>query len=250
MSSASIPHANATELVYFRKRIGTEGARLVLEESIRINHDYDQESGGTVYIDSTVQEKNITYPTDAKLLKKIVSKCKKISEIHGFKERQSYSLVLKKVYLDERFRNNPRNHKKAIRADRKLHTIRGRLIRELERHLKASGIEAYDKLLGIFHHVFEQRRSSKDKIYSLHESQVECICKGKEHKKYEFWNKVSIARTAGDLIVGAVSFRKKHDSKTFEGKLEQIRNNTGQLPELVACDRGYRGVKECLGVKF
>ena len=66
------PPCNATEPVHFRKRIGAEGARLILEESIRINHDHDQESGGTVYIDSTVQEKNITYPTDAKLLKKIV----------------------------------------------------------------------------------------------------------------------------------------------------------------------------------
>jgi len=74
--------------------------------------------------------------------------------------------------------------------------------------------------------------------------------KGKEHKKYEFGNKASIARTAGGLIVGDVSFRKEHDSKTLEGTLEQIRNNTGQLPELVACDRGYRGVKECLGVNF
>ena len=82
------PPCNVTEPVHFRKRIGAEGARLILEESIRINHDHDQKSGGTVYIDSSVQEKNITYPTDSKLLKKIVSKCKKISEIHGFKERQ------------------------------------------------------------------------------------------------------------------------------------------------------------------
>ena len=225
--SINLP-CNATEPVHFRKRIGAEGARLILEESIRINHDHDQESGGTVYIDSTVQEKNITYPTDAKLLKKIVSKCKKISEKHGFKEGQSYSGVLKKVYLDERFRNNPRNHKKALRADGKQRTITGRLIRELERHLKASGIEAYDKLPGIFHPVLEQRCSSKDKIYSLHEPRVECICKSKEHKKYKFGNKVSIAVTGGGLIVGAVSFRKEHDSKTLEGTLEQIRNNTGQ----------------------
>ena len=154
------------------------------------------------------------------------------------------------MYLEERFRNNARNHKKALRADRKLRTITGRLVRELERHLKVATIEAYDKLLVIFHHVLEQTRYSKDKIYSLHEPQVECIGKGKEHKKYEFGNKVSIAKTAGGLIVGAVSFRKEHDSKTLQGMLEQIRNNTGQLPELVGCDRSYRGVKECLGVKI
>ncbi|MDD4593412.1 MAG: transposase [Parabacteroides sp.] len=172
------PPCNATELIHFRKLIGAEGTRLILEESIRINHDHYQESSGTVYIGSTVQEKNITYPTDAKLIKKIISKCKNISEKHGFEERQSYSRILKKVYLEERFWNNPRNHKKALRADRKLRTITGRLVRELERHLKVSTIEAYDKLLVIFHHVLEQTRCSNYKIFSLHEPQVECIGKG------------------------------------------------------------------------
>lgn len=154
------------------------------------------------------------------------------------------------MYLNEHFSNNRHNHKNAVRADRKLHTIASRLARELERHLKAASIEEYDKLLAFFHHVLEQTHCSNDKIYSLHGPQAEYIGKGKEHKKYEFGNKVSIARTTGCLIVGAISFCKEHDSKTLEGLLEQIRNDTGQLPKLVACDRGYRGIKECLGIKI
>ncbi|MGL5257673.1 MAG: IS5 family transposase [Proteocatella sp.] len=242
------PPCNASELVHFRKRIGEDGARLILEESILVNDDHDDESGKTVYIDSTVQEKNITFPTDGKLLKKIVHHCKQLSDKYGFTMRQSYTRVLKLIFLDQRFRNNPRNHKKAIKADRKLKTIAGRLVRELERNLKGAKITIHDQMLSLFHRVLEQKRTSKDKIYSLHEPEVECIGKGKEHKKYEFGNKVSIARTEGGLIVGAVSFRKEHDSKTIEGTLEQIEKNIGKLPPRVACDRGYRGIKECKGV--
>ena len=71
----------ASELVHFRKRIGEEGIALILKESIRINGD---DSGDPhdphVNVDTTVQEKNITFPTDAKLHRKIISKCHAIAE--------------------------------------------------------------------------------------------------------------------------------------------------------------------------
>ncbi len=61
---------DASELVHFRNRIGEEGMELILAESIRVNTDHDDEDHfDTAFIDSTVQEKNITYPTDAKLHK-------------------------------------------------------------------------------------------------------------------------------------------------------------------------------------
>ena len=242
------PPCTQPELSHFRKRIGEEGTRLILQESIRVNDDHDEESGGTVYIDSTVQEKNVTFPTDAKLLKKVVKRCMAISRKHSLPLRQSYTRILKQVYLDQRFRTNPRNHRKAAKADRKLRTIAGRLVRELERNLAERQISGYDGLLSIFYRVLLQRRDSKDKIYSIHEPEVECICKGKEHKKYEFGNKASIARTKGGLIVGAVSFRKEHDSKTVDATLAQVERNTGRLPKQAACDRGYRGIKESMGV--
>jgi hypothetical protein len=40
-----------------------------------------------------------------------------------------------------------------------------------------------------------QNKSDSGKIYSLHEPAVQCISKGKEHKKYEFGSKVSIITT-------------------------------------------------------
>jgi len=95
-----------SELVHFRKRIGEEGVALILKESIRINGD---DSGNPhVNVDTTVQEKNITFPTDAKLHRKIIRKCHKIAETEGVILRQSYTRTLKKLGVDQRFRSHPR----------------------------------------------------------------------------------------------------------------------------------------------
>src|ERR1035437_53459 len=122
-----------TELVEFRKRIGEEGVEMILKESIRINGKDGQEEDAVT--DTTVQEKNITFPTDSKLHKKIIDKCKNIAQRENLELRQSYTRVVKKLSLDQRFRNHPKNYGKARKADRKIKTIAGRLVRELERKL-------------------------------------------------------------------------------------------------------------------
>ena len=185
---ASFP-CNASELVHFRKRIGEKGIELILSESIRVNDDKsDDEHHGTAFIDSTIQEKNVTYPTDAKLQKKIVGKVLEIGKELKLPLRESYTFVLKRIYRDQRFRNHPKNRGKALKADKHLRTIAGRLVRELKRNLGEN--QSYDQLLSIFEKILLQRRKSPHKIYSIHEPDVECISKGKEHKKYELGNKV------------------------------------------------------------
>ena len=238
---------NATELVHFRKRIGEEGIELILKESIRVCKDENEDdqkktNNNTTFIDSTVQEKNITFPTDAKLHKKIIKKCLKISKEECFPVRQTYTRTLKKLFRDQRFRRHPKNRKKAFRADRKIKTIAGRLVRELERN--AGSESKYQELIELYKQVLAQTRKSKNKIYSLHEPDTECLSKGKEHKKYEFGNKVSIIRTSGGLIVGAKSFRKEYDGHTIGAALEQVKKLTGEYPNVLAGDRGYRGQKQ------
>lgn len=92
----------SSELIHFRKRIGKEGIELIFQESIRVNNEEDAEDHhhDTAFIDSTVQEKNITYPTDAKLHKKIVKKVLGIVKKLGLPLRQSYTFVLKGIYRD------------------------------------------------------------------------------------------------------------------------------------------------------
>ena len=109
---------DASELVHFRNRIGEEGMELILAESIRVNTDNDDEDHfDTAFIDSTVQEKNITYPTDAKLHKKIIKNVLKIVHDKSLPLRQSYTRTLKGIYRSQRFRNHPKNRKKALKAD-------------------------------------------------------------------------------------------------------------------------------------
>ena len=123
----------STELVEFRKRIGTEGIELILKESIRVNGkdaDDDNLSG-----DTTVQEKNITYPTDDKLYKKIIDKCQGIADQEQIELRQSYSRTVKKLSTVQRFRKNKGGDVKARKASKKIKTIAGRLTRELKRKL-------------------------------------------------------------------------------------------------------------------
>ena len=234
---------DASELVHFRNRIGEEGMELILAESIRVNTDHDDEDHfDTAFIDSTVQEKNITYPTDAKLHKKIIKNVLKIVHDKCLPLRQSYTRTLKGLYRSQRFRNHPKNRKKALKADRQLRTIAGRLVRELERNLE--GKKGYEKMFELYYRVLSQNRKSKNKVYSLHEPDVVCLSKGKEHKQYEFGNKVSILRSWSGLILGACSFRNEYDGHTIEKTLEQTQRMTGKQVDKLAGDRGYRGIKQ------
>jgi IS5 family transposase len=238
----------STELVEFRKRIGEEGIELILKESIRINGKDGQENDATT--DTTVQEKNISFPTDSKLHKKIISHCKSIAEKENIDLRQTYTRTLKKLTLLQRFRNHPKNHGKAKKADKKIKTIAGRLVRELERKLPAVNI--YQTELELYKKVLLQKRNDKNKIYSLHEPYVQCISKGKEHKKYEFGSKASIIATKNSgIIIGAINIPKNdYDAHTLEPAIEQQQRLTGYTLKNNYVDRGYRGVKNVLGTNI
>jgi|ERR1035438_2138666 IS5 family transposase len=238
----------ATELVEFRKRIGEEGIELIFKESIRINGKDGREQEATT--DTTVQEKNITFPTDAKLHKKIITKCVAIAESEGIKLRQKYTRVVKRLGLNQRFRNHPKNKSKARKADRKIKTIAGRLVRELDRRLVAG--HTFRIALELFQKVLAQQKHDKQKIYSLHEPHVQCIGKGKEHKKYEFGSKVSIMTTKhSGVIIGAINIEKNdYDAHTLKAAIEQQQKLTGIILKNNFADRGYRGVKQVMGTKI
>jgi IS5 family transposase len=233
----------ASELVHFRNRIGAEGVELILKESIRINGKGGKEAKAS--IDTTVQEKNITYPTDSKLHRKIIRKCVGIAAKEGIELRQSYSRTLKKLGVDQRFRNHPKNGVKARKADKKVKTIAGRLVRELQRKLPADN---YNNELELFGKVLRQKRQDKNKVYSLHEPEVVCISKGKEHKKYEFGSKVSITVTQNSgVIIGALNIPGNvYDGHTLDAALEQQQRLTGHVLKEAFVDRGYRGRKQVL----
>ena len=194
----------ATELVEFRKRIGPEGTELILKESIRINGEDGDED--TLSGDTTVQEKNITYPTDDKLYKKIINQCQSIATEERIELRQSYSRTVKKLSIVQRMRRNKGGEPKARKAAKKIKTIAGRLVRELGRKLPAAALNKHEMSLSLFGRVLVQKRSDTNKIYSLHEPQVKCYTKGKEHKKFEFGSKASFLITQKSGVIGLNGF--------------------------------------------
>ena len=237
-----------TELVAFRKRIGEAGVELILKESIRINKtDADPPDNNTVVsLDTTVQEKNITYPTDDKLYKKIIKRCWKIADEEAIDLRQSYSRVIKKLGYAQRFKKKKNGAKEARKANKKIQIIAGRLLRDIARKLPLEILGKYLPDLKLYQIVLSQKRGDSNKIYSLHEPNVKCYSKGKDHKKFEFGSKASIiVDQSTGIILGALNFTETlHDSKTIPEALEQYERLNGTLPKEVFVDRGYRGKSE------
>jgi transposase, IS5 family len=235
---------SASDLVYFRRRIGKNGVEKIFKQSIDIHGDDSQDSN--VSIDSTVQEKNITYPTDSKLQKKIIDKCVKIAKEEGIVLRRSYKRTSKQLVRDTYNGTHIKRRKKVNAAKRKLKTIAGRLIRELERRLPSDSVKRMN--LEIFKKVLSQTIKSKNKIYSLHEPEVYCIAKGKAHKKYEYGCKASVVLTQKTgIIVGAMTFQTNiYDGHTLSDVLSQTKCLTGKSPVNAWVDRGYKG-KQLVG---
>ena len=170
-----------TEFIHFRNRIGKEGAEKLLKVSIRLFGKESQEK--EVLIDSTVQEKNITYPTDAKLHKRIIEKVNKISKQEGIILRQTYTRILKQLMIDQRFHNHPKRRKKARAALRKIKTIAGRQVRDIERQFNPFQQEKYKELFQILNKLLIQQKGDKNKIYSIHEPEVQLYCQRERSKE-------------------------------------------------------------------
>lgn len=181
----------------------------------------------------------MTFPTDSKLLNKVIDYCCGVAEKESLKVRQSYAREIKELKLVQRFRGRKNSKAKVRKADRRMRTIAGRLLRELLRLLPVEN--AYRERIDTCMRFVNGERLDGHKTYSLHEPDVLCISKGRDGKKYEFGNKVSIVRLWDGLIIGALSFRNEYDDHTIDKAMEQVGRLYDRKIKTLACDRGYRG---------
>jgi IS5 family transposase len=239
------PPCDATDLVYFRRRLGEAGMEKIFQMSVELHGKSAGEK--EIIVDTTVQEKNITFPTDTKLRTKIIRESLDLAKSNGVKLRRSYKKELRAKLRTIRFNKSKKKceRRKVRTAQKRVLTIARTLVRELERKLPEEIKIINEEKLLLWKKVLLQKRDDKKKIYSLHEPAVLCICKGKERKKYEFGSKAAIAVTKSDcVIVGVKNFSENvHDSKTLDEVLLQVKNATGDSPKFAYCDRGFRGVK-------
>ncbi len=245
-----------TSMNKWRKRVQSSGLEKLLEISIKTGlktNTIKPEHVQKVNVDTTVQEKAIAFPTDAKLYHDCRKKLVKEAKEAGLELRQTYTKKSKTaLFMQCRYRHL-RQGKKASRELRKIKTYFGRVLRDVERKtLNIARTKKLQDLLDLGHRLFKQERHDKQKIYSLHAPEVECIAKGKAHKKYEFGSKVSVvASSKGNFVLGVMALHgNPYDGHTLSAAIDQatrmIPTNTNIKEAFV--DLGYRGHK-CSGIE-
>jgi IS5 family transposase len=204
--------------------------------------------------DTTVQENNTTFPTDAKLCKKVIDKCNRIAEKTDIQLRRSYRRESKQLFRATYNGKHPRRIKQANKARRRLKTIANAQIRDLERKMNEHQLHAHKSQLDLYKRAVHQQKNDKDKVYSLHKPFTKCIAKGKPHKQYEFGNKVGLITTGkkGRKIITAVKAFSENlfDGHTIEPLLNQMEHNELILPKEIIYDRGGRGKSQIKGVNI
>ncbi len=234
-----------TTLSKWRKKVGERAIEQMLEETLNVAKRealLTEKQCKRLNVGTTVQEKAITFPTDSKLYHisrvKLVASAKK----RGVSLRQSYARVGKKAFIKHSRYLHARQMKRAKKERRKLKTYLGRMIRDIKRKVDFPDAEL-SKLLSISEKILFQKKRDKQKIYSLWVPEVECISKGKSHKKYEFGCKVSVATTCNDPWIVSISaiHGNPYDGHTLKSTIDNAEKNTGIRANDKFVDQGYKG---------
>ena len=234
-----------SSLTRWRKRLGPDKIEELLSATIDTAKEeklLTEKHVERVNVDTTVQEKAIAFPTDARLYHKVRRVLVKAAKKMHIDLRQNYERTSKKVFLKQGRYASAGQYKRAKKETKKLKTILGCVIRDILR--KCSKPEGhFAKVLQIAQDIFNQKRGDTNKVYSVHAPEVECIAKGKVHKKYEFGCKVSMVSSSKDNWILAIDalHGNPFDGHTLKDSLRQVKQLTGFQPLHAYCDRGYRG---------
>jgi len=246
-----LPHERSG-MSHWRKRIGDK-LDVLLAETLRIAHDTGALKKGDlarVTVDTTVQPKNVTFPTDAKLMLTAIEHLGKLARTHQVPLRQSYVRVAKNAAMMAGRYAHAKQYKRHNRRLKFLRTRLGRLIRDIGR--KTEGDDALTEVFAVPLSKAMQIRHQKQrqrgwKLYSWHAPETECIGKGKARAPYEFGVKVSLTTTnkrckGGQFILHAKALPgNPYDGHTLRQVIEETQTLTGREIERVYVDKGYRG---------
>lgn len=239
-----------SSLSRWRKRVGAERLETMLQATIEVAQKRKllrESEARQVNVDTTVQEKAVAFPTDARLYHKMRMKLVSLAKRYGIPLRQSYRFVGKRLQFQQSRYAHARQMKRAAKATRKLKTILGRVVRDIRRKTAYCKdpvqVQVLRHYLQLADRLLAQTRTGKNKLYSIHAPEVECIAKGKAHKRYEFGCKVSFVITSkSNWIVGAQALHgNPYDGHTLHEAIAQTERLTGVNTEKVVCDQGYRG---------
>ena len=247
----AFPHERS-DLSHWRKRLGDK-LELLLAESLRVAH----EAGALrtkdlerVTVDTTVQPKAITFPTDGKLLHAAIRGLNRLADKHGVKLRQSYRRIAKRAAMMAGRYAHAKQFNRHRRQLRILRTRLGRIIRDIRRKTagKPDLEAAFEWPLTRANQIRSQQQRQRGwKLYSFHAPEVECIGKGKASAPYEFGVKASIVTTNARAPGGVFVLHAKalpgnpYDGHTLGAVIATTETLTGCAIERAYVDKGYRG---------
>jgi IS5 family transposase len=239
------PPIDSSSMTNWRKRMGEAGAEQMLAATLKTGLKTKMirpRDLKKVNVDTTVQEKEIRFPTDARLYHRSLEVLVRLAKRKGIRLRQTYVRVARKSMLKLGGYGKARQFKRAKRETRFLRVRLGRVLRDFRNKASDETLEECQALLDRVERIHAQQRQDKKKVYSVHAPEVECIAKGKVHKRYEFGVKVGLVSTSkGNWIVGAKAFPgNPYDGHTLQEALEQTERLMKDAPEMACCDLGYR----------
>jgi IS5 family transposase len=236
---------DSSSLTRFRKRIGTRGFEKIFAQVVataKSTGSLRKSHLNKVNIDTTVQEKAIAFPTDARLYYKMREALVRAAESRDIELRQNYKRVAKKTLAKQGRYSHAKQMNRSRKATKRLKTMLGCVYRDILRKISEPD-EELQELLKRAARLLRQEKNSKNKIYSIFAPEVECISKGKVHKRYEFGCKVGLTTTSRDnWIVGVQAFHgNPYDGNTLPDCLDKTEQYCGWQPKEVYVDLGYRG---------
>lgn len=239
-----------SSLSRWRTRLGKKGMQKILSEIVRsaLAGDVIQERDlNSAIVDTTVMPKNIAFPTDSRLYYRSLNQLVRFAKRFNINLRQTYVFLAKKTLRRVSQYAHSRKMKQAKRETKRLKTYFGRVLREIERYVEQDpelkGMTS--EWLSVLRRIFEQKRTDSPKVYSIHEPQVECISKGKAHKKYEFGCKVSIVTThkQGFVLSSEALHGNPFDGHTLNQAIANAEACCKTEIRRLFVDKGYRGHK-------
>src|SRR5450755_5176263 len=232
------PHERS-DLSHWRKRLGDK-LELLLAESLRVAHASGalrSQDLKRVTVDTTVQPKNISFPTDAKLLHAAIKELNRLAKKHGLRLRQSYARIAKRAAMMAGRYAHAKQFNRQRRQLRILRTRLGRLIRDIRRKIggQAHIAAAFEAPLVRANQIRSQQQRQRGwKLYSFHAPETECIGKGKASAPYEFGVKASIVTTNARALGGQFVLHAKslpgnpYDGHTLRDVIDQTQKLTGR----------------------
>lgn len=244
------PPIDPSSLTRWRQRVGEEGVEWLLTETIeaaRRGKVVKKQSFDKIIVDTTVMEKAVAYPTDSRLLERGRQHLVKLATTLGIRLRQNYNRQAPRLAVQVGRYAHAKQFRRMKATLKSLRTLVGRVWRDIDRKLDRQDETTVARAEGILarvKRVLTQKPKDKNKLYSLHAPEVECISKGKARQPYEFGVKVTVATTHKEgLVVGMRTMPgNPYDGHTLSEAVEQVSILTNHLPNAVFADKGYRGV--------